>query len=111
MGDVIELAVHRSPSFSSFGNQGAAQAQNLRDAGIPNDKILVANRDDHYAKDAASKGFKVTHDFGEAAAVADVLFLLVPYATYPHALIVQGSRCHSVIRFSRVYSTKRPRLS
>ena len=59
----------------------------MRDTGIPNDKILIANRDDHYAKDAQSKGFTVTHDFGEAAAVADVLFLLVPYATYCHAAI------------------------
>lgn len=56
---------------SSFGIQGAAQAQNLRDSGIPNDKILIANRDDHYADDARSKGFNVEHDFGKAAEVAD----------------------------------------
>lgn len=54
-----------------FGNQGAAQAQNLRDSGISNDKILIANRDDSYAGDARSKGFNVTNDFGKAAEVAD----------------------------------------
>lgn len=64
--------------FVGFGNQGAAQAQNLRDTGIPNDKIIIANREDDYAVDAKSKGFNVTHDFGKAAEVADVLFLLVP---------------------------------
>lgn len=58
-------------SLPSFGNQGAAQAQNLRDSGIPNDKILIANREDHYAEDAKSKGFTVEHDFSKAAAVAD----------------------------------------
>jgi ketol-acid reductoisomerase len=57
--------------IASFGNQGAAQAQNLRDSGIPNDKILIANREDYYAADARSKGFMVEHDFGKAAEVAD----------------------------------------
>lgn len=65
---------HLNPS--SFGNQGAAQAQNLRDSGIPNDKILIANRDDHYAADARSKGFSIEHDFGKAAEVADGVILL-----------------------------------
>jgi ketol-acid reductoisomerase len=83
-----------------FGNQGAAQAQNLRDSGIPNEKILIANREDSYAVDAKSKGFNVEHDFGKAAAVADgkcdvvlleafldinlsVLFLLIPDQVQP----------------------------
>lgn len=56
---------------ASFGNQGAAQAQNLRDSGIPNGKILIANRDDTYAANAKSKGFIVENDFPKAAAVAD----------------------------------------
>ncbi|KAA1471529.1 IlvN-domain-containing protein [Dentipellis sp. KUC8613] len=69
--------------FLGFGNQGAAQAQNLRDSGIPNEKILVANRDDHYAADAKSKGFIVEHDYGKAADVADVVFLLIPDQVQP----------------------------
>ena len=55
----------------SFGNQGAAQAQNLRDSGIPNEKILIANRDDVYAANAKLKGFIVENDFFKAAAIAD----------------------------------------
>ena len=55
----------------SFGNQGAAQAQNLRESGIPNDKIIIANRPDSYAEDAKSKGFNVEHDFSKAAKAAD----------------------------------------
>lgn len=69
--------------FLGFGNQGAAQAQNLRDSGIPNDSILIANRQDSYADDAKSKGFHVEHDFSKAAAVADVLFLLIPDQVQP----------------------------
>ncbi|KAK7468861.1 hypothetical protein VKT23_003361 [Stygiomarasmius scandens] len=64
--------------FLGFGNQGSAQAQNLRDSGIPNDNILIANRKDSYAEVAKSKGFHVEHDFGKAAEVADVLFILIP---------------------------------
>jgi len=57
--------------FLGFGNQGAAQAQNLRDSGIPNDQILIANREDSYAEDAKYRGFIVEHDFAKAAKVAD----------------------------------------
>ncbi|KAF9453851.1 IlvN-domain-containing protein [Macrolepiota fuliginosa MF-IS2] len=69
--------------FLGFGNQGAAQAQNLRDTGIPNDKILIANRADAYADDAKAKGFIVEHDFEKAAAIADVLFVLIPDQVQP----------------------------
>lgn len=73
----------------------------MRDSGIPNDKILVANRPDSYADDARSKDFTVTQDFTEAAKVADgmkprlderenrdaeafaVLFLLIPDQVQP----------------------------
>lgn len=51
-----------------FANQGAAQAQNLRDSGIPNENTLITNREDSYAEDAKAKGFIVEHDFGKAAA-------------------------------------------
>jgi len=62
--------------FFGFGNQGSAQAQNLRDSGVRN--ILIANRQDAYAKSAAEASFPVENDFAKAASVADVLFLLVP---------------------------------
>ncbi|KAF7779011.1 hypothetical protein Agabi119p4_3356 [Agaricus bisporus var. burnettii] len=67
----------------SFGNQGAAQALNLRDSGIPNDKICIANRDDSYAEDAKAKGFTVEHNFEKAASLADVLFILIPDQVQP----------------------------
>ncbi|ESK97934.1 ketol-acid reductoisomerase [Moniliophthora roreri MCA 2997] len=69
--------------FLGFGNQGSAQAQNLRDSGIPNDRIVIANLVDSYAEAAKAKGFHVEHDFSKAAAVADVLFLLIPDQVQP----------------------------
>ena len=72
----------------------------MRDSGIPNEAILVANRPDSYAEDAKSKGFTVEHDFSKAASVADgasicavgrnlsnshsaVVFLLIPDQAQP----------------------------
>ncbi|KAK7058995.1 hypothetical protein VNI00_001619 [Paramarasmius palmivorus] len=69
--------------FLGFGNQGSAQAQNLRDSGIPNDNILIANLQDSYAETAKAKGFHVEHNFTKAAEVADVLFLLIPDQVQP----------------------------
>ncbi|EKM61085.1 uncharacterized protein PHACADRAFT_247454 [Phanerochaete carnosa HHB-10118-sp] len=69
--------------FLGFGNQGAAQAQNLRDSGIPNEAIIVANRPDSYAEDAKSRGFNVEYDFAKAAKAADVVFLLIPDQVQP----------------------------
>ena len=73
-GTFLSSSPHSS-CHRRFGNQGAAQAQNLRDSGIPNDKILVANRDDSYAEDAKSKKFTVTSDFAKSAEVADGIYL------------------------------------
>ncbi|KAM0751128.1 IlvN-domain-containing protein [Meredithblackwellia eburnea MCA 4105] len=69
--------------FVGYGNQGSAQAQNLRDANISGISILVANREDSYAKEAKAAGFHVENDFGKAAEGADVVFLLIPDQAQP----------------------------
>jgi len=79
----LELLQGKIIVFLGFGIQGAAQAQNLRDSGVPNDSILIAVRQDAYADDAKSKGFRVEHDFEKAAEVADVLLLLIPDQVQP----------------------------
>jgi len=58
-------------AFIGYGNQGAAQSQNLRDSGVS--EILIGNRDDAY-KDAA---------IADAAAWGDVVFLLIPDEVQP----------------------------
>jgi len=85
----------------SFGNQGAAQAQNLRDSGIPNDNIIIANREDDYAADAKSRGFNVTHDFGKAAEAADGEYIhLVTPLSPPDAELYSSFPSHPVCSYS-----------
>lgn len=73
--------------FVGYGNQGRAQAQNLRDTldrqFFSSWEILIANRDDDYAKDAKKDGFNSTTDWADAASKADVLFFLVPDQVCP----------------------------
>jgi ketol-acid reductoisomerase len=57
-----------------YGNQGRAQALNLRDSGL---KVVVGNRDDGYAERAREDGF-VLLSIARATAEADVLMLLIP---------------------------------
>jgi ketol-acid reductoisomerase len=70
----------RRVAFLGYGNQGAAQAQNLRDSGVSN--IRVGNRDDPYAEQARADGFEVT-SLADAAAWGDVVFLLIPDEIQP----------------------------
>ena len=68
--------------FLGYGNQGRAQALNLRDTlkseNVTSSKIIIANQEDNYAKTADEDGFGYTTDWADAASQADVLFLLVP---------------------------------
>lgn len=57
-----------------YGNQGRAQAINLRDSGAT---IRIGNLPDDYAKQATADGFEVV-SIAEASAWADVLLLLIP---------------------------------
>ncbi|HVB73825.1 MAG TPA: NAD(P)-binding domain-containing protein [Ktedonobacteraceae bacterium] len=63
-----------------YGNQGAAQAQNLRENGVK--EIVIGNRDDFYRADALSAGFRVM-SIPEASAWGEVIFLLIPDEEQP----------------------------
>jgi len=62
-----------------YGNQGSAQARNLRDAGL---NVIVGNIDDSYRQTAVADGFGVV-PIADAAARADILFLLTPDEVMP----------------------------
>ena len=68
--------------FVGYGNQGRAQALNLRDTlkkdNLTSTKIVIANQKDNYGSTAEEDGFGYTTDWAEAASQANVLFLLVP---------------------------------
>jgi ketol-acid reductoisomerase len=63
----------------AYGNQGRAQALNLRDGGL---SVIVGNRQDEYAVQARVDGFHVL-PVHEAAASADIVMLLIPDEVMP----------------------------
>ena len=67
-------------AFIGYGNQGAAQAQNLRDSGVA--EIVIGNREDTYREAALAAGFRVM-GIPEASAWGEVVFLLIPDEEQP----------------------------
>ena len=59
-------------SVLGYGNQGRAQALNLRDSGVD---VIVGNRDDEYRQQAVDEGFAPVTIL-EAATAGDVLLVL-----------------------------------
>lgn len=76
----LSLIQNKAVSFIGYGNQGSAQAQNLRDNGVTN--IVIGNIDDKYRQQAEKDGFKVV-SLQEAAKVGDIVFLLIPDEVQP----------------------------
>jgi ketol-acid reductoisomerase len=62
-----------------YGNQGRAQALNLRESGV---QVIVGNRDDEYRELAVSEGFDPV-EIPEAAAAGDVLLVLTTDESMP----------------------------
>ncbi len=71
----LSIIQNKRLAFIGYGNQGAAQAKNLRDSGVR--QIIIGNRDDAYKDAALADGFRVV-SIAEAAAWGDVVFLLMP---------------------------------
>jgi len=62
-----------------YGNQGNAQANNLRDSGYA---VTIGNRDDEYRARAREDRFTV-REIPDAVAEADVVFVLIPDEEVP----------------------------
>ena len=62
-----------------YGNQGRAQALNLRDSGH---QVIVGNRADAYAARAKADRFAV-HPISAAVSLADIVLLLIPDEVMP----------------------------
>lgn len=69
----------RTVGILGYGNQGRAQARNLRDSGV---EVVVGNVDDPYRAQAVEDGFAVV-PIAEAAREADIVVLLVPDEVQP----------------------------
>lgn len=70
----LSALASRRVAIIGYGNQGRAQALNLRDSGVP---VIIGNIGDTYRDQALAEGFTVL-PIGEAVATADVILLLLP---------------------------------
>lgn len=75
----MQILDSRRIGVIGYGNQGRAQALNIRDSGF---KLLVANRDDEYKDLAVKDGFEV-HPISRVAADSDVIVFLIPDEVQP----------------------------
>jgi len=86
-----------------YGNQGRAQALNLRDSGM---QVIVGNRNDEYQKTALKDGFEV-FDIRNAVAEAEFVLLLIPDEILPSvfkAKIKPHLKTNSALVFASGYS-------
>ena len=75
----LEPLEEKTIAVLGYGNQGRAQALNMRDQGL---KVVVGNRDDQYAKQAIEDGFACA-GIRETAQASDVLFILTTDESQP----------------------------
>jgi ketol-acid reductoisomerase len=68
----LEPLVGKTVAVLGYGNQGRAQALNLRDSGV---RVIVGNRDDEYRGQAVQEGFDPV-EIPRAAAAGDILLVL-----------------------------------
>ena len=61
-------------SIIGYGNQGRAQALNLRDSGL---NVIIGNKEDKYKEIAINDGFSVYH-IKDAISKSDISFILIP---------------------------------
>ncbi|MHA2390358.1 MAG: ketol-acid reductoisomerase [Promethearchaeota archaeon] len=70
----LSILASNTIAIIGYGNQGRAQALNLRDSGL---NVIIGNIDDKYKKIALDDGFPV-YSIQEATKKSDIYFILIP---------------------------------
>ncbi|HWQ28981.1 MAG TPA: NAD(P)-binding domain-containing protein [Dehalococcoidia bacterium] len=102
-GDIAALR-GRTVAILGYGNQGRAQALNLRDSGV--DAIVVGTAEDETWTQAGADGFPVS-SVAQAARAGDVLLLLLPDDVLPDVFredIAPGVRPGDSLVFASGYN-------
>lgn len=100
----LDYLRNRNMAVIGYGNQGRAQALNMRDSGVEN--IIVGNIKDESWDQAEEDGFQV-YSISEAAERGDVLFILVPDEVAPDVFeseILDNLEENDVLNFASGYN-------
>ena len=95
----------RTIAIIGYGNQGGAQALNLRDSGC---RVVVGNRNDRYARQARNDGFEVM-SIRRAVTAADILLIAIPDEIQEELYqrhIQPALRSGQVLNFASSYSIR-----
>jgi len=100
----VSLIKDKVVAIIGYGNQGRAQALNMRDSGV--ESIIVGSRKDESWDMANEDGFK-TYSIEKACEKADIIFLLIPDEIAPTIYkeqIEPNLKAGNVINFSSGYN-------
>lgn len=99
----LEPLSGKTVAILGYGNQGRAQALNLRDSGV---RVVVGNREDKYRDRAVEDGFSPV-SIAEAAATGDILHMLTTDESQPQIWddqIAPGLRAGNTLVWSSGYN-------